>query len=56
MLAVVVVGWLGLASCSGSGDGDDSPTLDRIDGPAEVDPSFDPFATDPSAPAVTDGG
>ena len=47
-----------VAACSGSDGGDDQqpPTLDRIDGPAQVDPSFDPFATDPSAPAPTVGG
>ena len=27
-----------------------------INGPAVVDPSFDPFATVPSAPTSTDGG
>lgn len=25
---------------------DDAPGLDRIEGPAEVDPSYDPFAVD----------
>ena len=47
-----------VAACSGSDGGDDQqpPTLDRIDGPAQVDPSFDPFATDPSVPAQTVGG
>ncbi len=50
-LAVVV------ASCSDS-SGDTPPVLDRIDGPAQVDPSFDPFATSTSSPAPTadDGG
>ena len=47
---------LGSVACSGSDDGDDSPTIGGINGPAEVDPSFDPFATDPSAPPDTDGG
>jgi hypothetical protein len=47
-----------VTACSSSDGGDDQqpPTLDRIDGPAQVDPSFDPFATDPSAPAPTVGG
>jgi hypothetical protein len=48
------------SACTGSSsqpdDGpsqpDDAPALDRIDGPATVDPSFDPFATVPA----TDGG
>ncbi len=41
-----------LVGCSDSGS-DDPPTLDRIDGPAQVDPSYDPFATDPAAPVST---
>ena len=48
------------AACSGSNDGvedpEQPPTLERIDGPAVVDPSFDPFATEPSAAPTTDGG
>lgn len=40
-----------VAACS-SDPSDESPGLDRIDGPARVDPSFDPFATVP----VTGGG
>ncbi len=48
---------LALAACSGSDDDDDdSPSIGGINGPAVVDPSFDPFVTDPSAPPVTDGG
>jgi hypothetical protein len=48
---------LGLVACTGSDGSDDQPpSLDRIDGPAVVDPSFDPFATDPSTPPATDGG
>jgi hypothetical protein len=47
----------GVLACSGSDGSDDRPpTLDRIDGPAQVDPSFDPFATDPSVPPVTARG
>lgn len=47
----------GLASCTGSdGPDDESPSIGGINGPAVVDPSFDPFATDPSAPPATDGG
>jgi hypothetical protein len=66
--AVLVIG--GATACSsddggGGGDdgGDDAPTtvapvLDRIDGPAQVDPSFDPSGSgrDPAAPATTDPG
>jgi hypothetical protein len=54
---LLIVAALGAAACSGSdGTDDDSPSIGGINGPAEVDPSFDPFATDPSAPPVTDGG
>jgi hypothetical protein len=56
---VLVVVPLALVACSGSDgteDDEQPPTLGGINGPAVVDPSFDPFATDPSAPAVTDGG
>jgi hypothetical protein len=54
---IVVVSVLGVTSCTGSdGTDDDSPTIGGINGPAVVDPSFDPFATDPSAPPATDGG
>ena len=57
-----VAAW-GTVGCSSDGDdpstpGDpqtpdvtDAPTLDRIDGPATVDPSYDPFAV----PATTSG-
>ncbi len=34
---------LTLSACTN--EPDDPPGLDRIDGPAQVDPSFDPFAT-----------
>ena len=55
--AFLIVAAVGLAACSGSDGGDDdSPSIGGINGPAEVDPSFDPFVTDPSAPPVTDGG
>ncbi len=61
MVAVSVVASLALAACSGSDGTDDvddeqPPAIGGINGPAVVDPSFDPFATDPSAPPVTDGG
>jgi hypothetical protein len=62
MRGVVVVSILLVTAvaCSGSNDGGEDPeqppTLDRIDGPAVVDPSFDPFATDPSAAPTTLGG
>jgi hypothetical protein len=44
----------GLAACSSSSGPDGPPGLDRIDGPAQVDPSYDPFAT--TSPPVTDAG
>jgi hypothetical protein len=54
LLAVTV------AACSDSSGPDTPPGLDRIDGPAQVDPSFDPFATvpptTPAPPSVTDDG
>ncbi len=56
---LVIVAFTGLlvTACSGSdGSDDESPTIGGINGPAVVDPSFDPFATDPSAPPATDGG
>ncbi len=44
-------------ACNGSDDIDDEPpSIGGINGPAVVDPSFDPFATDPSVPPVTEGG
>ncbi len=51
---------LALLACSGS-DGNDNddeqpPTLGGINGPAQVDPSFDPFSTDPSTLPAGDGG
>ena len=65
--ALSLVASLALAACSGSDgpdvdvdvdvDVDDAPsTIGGINGPAVVDPSFDPFATVPSAPTPTDGG
>ena len=55
---IAVVGAVGVtSSCTGSdGSEDEPPTIGGINGPAVVDPSFDPFATDPSAPPATDGG
>ena len=48
---------LAVTACSSSdGNDDEPPTIGGINGPAVVDPSFDPFATDPSAPPATDGG
>ena len=47
-----------LAACSGSDEpetpGTTIPGLDRIDGPAVVDPSYNPTQVDPSTPAVTE--
>ena len=61
VVALSLVASLALAGCSGSDgpdvDVDDVPsTIGGINGPAVVDPSFDPFATVPSAPTPTDGG
>jgi hypothetical protein len=48
---------LALAACTGSdGTDDESPSIGGINGPAVVDPSFDPFATEPPATPTTDGG
>jgi hypothetical protein len=56
VIALCVAGTLGLVACSGSDETDDGTVpLGGINGPAVVDPSFDPFATDPSAPPVTGG-
>jgi hypothetical protein len=43
-----------LSACTSSDEPDDPPGLDRIAGPAQVDPSYDPFATTP--PVVTEAG
>jgi hypothetical protein len=54
---VTLVGLLAVVACSGSDGTEDEPTpIGGINGPAVVDPSFDPFATDPSAPPATTGG
>ncbi len=56
-LVVVMLPALVMAACSSSDGGDDdSPSIGGINGPAVVDPSFDPFATGPSSPPATDGG
>ncbi len=56
-LAATLLVTFAFAACTGSNDGDPgSPSIGGINGPAVVDPSFDPFATDPSAPSLTDGG
>jgi len=51
---------LALVACSGSDGSDDvddqSPPAGGINGPAVVDPSFEPFATNPSAPSPTTSG
>jgi hypothetical protein len=49
---VAVVG--AVSACTGSSEPTGPPSLDRIDGPAVVDPSFDPFATIP--PSTDVGG
>ena len=59
VVALSLVASLALAACSGSDgpDVDDAPpTIGGINGPAVVDPSFDPFATVPSGPSSTVGG
>ena len=56
LVALNLVASLALLACSGSDDDQQSPTIGGINGPAVVDPSFDPFATDPSAPPATGGG
>jgi len=58
VVALSLVASLALAACSGSDgpDVDAPPTIGGINGPAVVDPSFDPFATVPFAPTPTDGG
>ena len=57
LVVFAVMTSLALVACTGSDSSDDdSPSIGGINGPAEVDPSFDPFATDPSAPPDTDGG
>jgi major membrane immunogen (membrane-anchored lipoprotein) len=53
MVALAVAASIVLAACSGSDQTDGTLPLGGINGPAVVDPSFDPFATDPSAPPVT---
>ena len=61
VVALSLMASLALVACSGSDDPDVDvddlpPTIGGINGPAVVDPSFDPFATVPSAPTPTDGG
>jgi len=67
-MAVVIVAGVVLAACSNSGGSDSppnstpdspsgpTPVLDRIDGPAQVDPSFDPMQVDPTTPGTESGG
>jgi hypothetical protein len=53
MMALCLAATVGVVACSGSDGPDGTVPLGGINGPAVVDPSFDPFATDPSAPPVT---
>jgi major membrane immunogen (membrane-anchored lipoprotein) len=53
MMALYVAAAVGLIACSGSDETDSTVPAGGINGPAVVDPSFDPFATDPSAPPAT---
>lgn len=48
VLLVLVVACVPAVGCSGSDAPEEEPGLDRIDGPAQVDPSYDPFAVDPT--------
>ncbi|MGB0113557.1 MAG: hypothetical protein WBP59_10085 [Ilumatobacteraceae bacterium] len=45
-----------LTACSSSGDPDpaDDPGIGGINGPAQVDPSYDPFDVEPSATTAPD--
>ncbi len=57
VVGVVSIMLVTAAACTGSDGSDDQPpSIGEINGPAVVDPSFDPFATDPSVPPATDGG
>jgi hypothetical protein len=57
VVGVVLILMVTATACTGSdGTDDESPSIGGINGPAVVDPSFDPFATDPSAPPATVGG
>jgi hypothetical protein len=53
IIALGVAASILVAACSGSDDPDGTVPIGGINGPAVVDPSFDPFATDPSAPPNT---
>ena len=57
-MCIAAAAALVLAACSGSDEpetpGTTIPGLDRIDGPAVVDPSYNPMQVDPSTPAVTE--
>ena len=54
---IVLACGFGMSSCTSSdGTDDQSPSIGGINGPAVVDPSFDPFATEPSAPPASGGG
>ncbi len=52
-VAALLVAFVG---CSESPSPEGPPGLQRIDGPARVDPSFDPFATTTPATVVDGGG
>jgi hypothetical protein len=56
LVALVVAASIVVAACTGSDGPDGTVPIGGINGPAEVDPSFDPFATDPPATPATDGG
>jgi hypothetical protein len=55
-MAIYLAAAVALVACNGSDGTDGTVPIGGINGPAVVDPSFDPFATDPSAPPATDGG
>ncbi|HSL73680.1 MAG TPA: hypothetical protein VK853_04405 [Ilumatobacteraceae bacterium] len=54
IVTAIVTVIVAASACSGSSEPTGPPSLDRIDGPAVVDPSFDPFATIP--PSTDVGG
>jgi hypothetical protein len=55
-MAICLAAAVGLVACDGSDGPDGTVPIGGINGPAVVDPSFDPFATEPPAAPATDGG
>jgi hypothetical protein len=53
----IAIAALGVGACSGSDEPETpgtAPGLISIDGPAVVDPSYNPLQVDPSVPVVTE--